>query len=345
MAKSTSSRLVYPLLMTLLAILFLKPPVYAQDSSENSYNALQENFKTEYLSVSTLLQAQGFFYADPEQGQNRFQIGTARLGISGEVDNDVSYKLLADFSRIPVLLDMTAGFRVWDRMTITVGAQKPGISAGFLLPAAATDFINRPLIASILAGNRDIGVLTETELTDEVILTAGVFNGTNQNLSNNDNLFYYTGRLLWSRSLENGDLQIGINGAYSHENGTRIGNRTLPLVNGKRLIYGVDFRYADDAILFSGEFLTSDLEYSAAVEDNVWGYHLTAGYNVTSSLQLLARYDHAESEIQDLDEDIITAGANYSFTEVAGFTLNYRYIPEGPVASSHGLLLQTQIAF
>lgn len=89
-------------LIFFVGIMLVPPKVTAQQqSSGDLYEALQDNFKKEYFSVSSLLQIQGAFYFDPGPAQNTYSIGTARFGISGNLDNRVSYKLLTDVGRQP----------------------------------------------------------------------------------------------------------------------------------------------------------------------------------------------------------------------------------------------------
>lgn len=331
--------------------LFLVPSLTtAQQQSNDLFEVLQDNFKKEYFSVSTLLQVQGTFYFDPILPINTYDIGTARFGISGNLDNGVSYKLLTDMARSPVLLDASATYHFSDQISVTAGAQKPGISAGYLLSAAETDFINRPQISSVLAGNRDIGLLGKVKMTDELSLWAGMINGTNQDLENNNNTFYYTGRLIWSEQIGSyGALQIGVNMAHSIEDGTSIGNGSLPDIDGKRTILGADFRFTNSRFLLAGEYLSGDLRYGNGFlgprDDNVSGHYLTFGYNIREDLQLLARYDHIQSDDITFTEDLLILGTNYSPFQAAGFTFNYLLNLNDAAFENHGVLLQTQIAF
>lgn len=342
---ATLLRFILACTFFVLTILLSVPAkIHAQDQeSGDLYENLQDQFKTEYLSISTLLQAQGAFYPDSDGPTSTYRIGTARLGISGNMDKNISYKLLADLSREPSLLDMSASFDLSDQISVTAGAQKPGVSAGFLVAASRTDFISRPLISTVLAGNRDIGVLFAADLSEEFTLSAGMFNGTNQDMTNNNKQFYYTGRLLWSGTVLNGDLQVAVNGSYGNEDGTDIGNGRLLPINGDRYLAGGDFRFTNDDVLLSGEYLYSDLDYMGGLSDRVQGFHLTVGYTIRPDVQLLLRYDLTRSDINVIEDDIVTAGINYQFTEVASFTANYRVDIEN--ASANGLLLQTQIAF
>lgn len=325
------------------------------DPEENLLESLESFFKQDYLSIGVLLQSQGEFHWDPEisngQGENTFRIPTARLKVNGKLDENFSYLLQMDATRSPALLDIGIGYKVSDRLSFTTGLMKPGISAGYLLPAASTDFVNRPRMVGVLAANRDIGILGEAILAEGIKFTGGMFNGRGQNISSNDNQFYYTGRLQITSDIdEETTLQVGGNIGHGQENGTVIGNGSLPAVDGERFIYGFDLRLEHRAFLFSAELLSSRLEYSPALDDEVLGYHLTGGFQATDNLQLLLRLDHVSSNelpqtVFPVPEKLLLSGINYTFTEAASFAFNYRLNPDDFDFSNHAMLAQMQIAF
>lgn len=162
-------------------------------------------------------------------------------------------------------------------------------------------------------------------------------------MTNSTNRFYYTSRLLWERSVSDGNLQVGVNGSYGNEDGIEIGNGALLPIDGDRYLAGGDFRFTSDKLLLSGEYLYGDLEYMSGLSDEVQGFHLSGGYNIRPDVQVLLRYDHARSNLDIIEDDIVTAGINYQFTEVTSFTAKYR-IDIGNI-SANGLLLQSQIGF
>ncbi|MDZ7716928.1 MAG: porin [Balneolaceae bacterium] len=316
-------------------------------SNEGLLDALEQIFKRDYLSISTLIQAQGEFHMDPQfQGENTFRIPTARIKLSGNLDRNVSYTIQTDFTNSPALLDANVTYSFSDMVSITAGAQKPGLSGEYLTGAANTDFINRSRIVNLLAGSRDIGVLGKVELTDGLQLSGGMFNGTNQNLGNNSNEFYYTGRIEANNAVgSNAHIVLAGNASYGNENGTSIGNGVLPAINGQRAIIGGDGRLEVGNLLLSGEFLYGELEYGPTQADNIMGFHATAGYWVIEDLQFIARFDHVQSDLVPFAENIVVGGLNYNYTDAASFQLNYQVNPDQADFANHFVLLQTQIAF
>lgn len=346
-------------ILTFCSILFamtlmVPSQAYSQQEQEDDglLDALEDFFKQDYLSIGLLLQNQGEFHYEPDQpGQNTFRIPNARLKVSGELDNNFGYVLQADVARSPSLLDANISYAFSDEFSVTTGAMKPKISAEFLTPTSSTDFINRSRIVSALVQNRDVGVLANAVLTEGLTVSGGIFNGRNQNLSNNDNEFYYTGRIEADSEIgRDARIQIGGNIGHGQENGTSIGNGSLPLINGTRTIYGGDIRLEVQRFLLSGEFLGATLEYNSGTEDEVLGFHITGGYWATDQLQFLVRLDHIESRELSVTQfseplDLVYGGINYNFTDAASFQLSYQVNPDNFDINNQVLLAQMQIAF
>lgn len=345
------SRLKLSTVLLATLILFVGVPNLSQaqqnQSDDGLLDALEQIFKQDYLSVGALIQAQGELHMDPQfQGENTFRIPTARIKLSGSLDRNVSYTVQTDFTNSPALLDANVTYGFTDGVSITAGAQKPGISGEYLTGAASTDFINRSRIVNVLASGRDIGLLGKLELTDGLMLSAGMFNGTNQNLGNNNNEFYYTGRLEANKELSSGVwIKLAGNASFGNENGTIIGNGNLPPVNGSRALIGGDGRLEIGGLLLSGEFLYGELEYGPNQIDNIMGFHATAGYWVIEDLQFIVRFDHLKSDVVSFTENIVVGGLNYNYTDAASFQLNYQMNPDQFDLANHFVLLQTQLAF
>lgn len=340
--------------LLLFITLMVPVQVFAQQerSDDNLLEALEDFFQQDYMAFGILLQSQGEFHYEPDQPrQNTFRIPTARLKVYGELDNNFGYVLQADVARSPSLLDANISYAFSDEFYMTTGAMKPGISAEFLTPSAGTDFINRSRIVSSLVQRRDIGISAKAELTEGLVLTGGIFNGQNQNLANNDNEFYYTGRIEAGSEIgADATIQIGGNIGYGQEKGTFIGNGSLPLIYGSRTIYGGDIRLEINRFLVSGEFLGALLEYTPGTEDEVLGFHITGGYWATDNLQFLLRLDHIESSNLPASAfpeplELVLGGINYNVTDAASFQLNYQVNPEVFNIHNQVLLAQMQIAF
>ena len=227
------------------------------------------------------------------------------------------------------------------------------MSAEFLTPASSTDFVNRSRVVTSLVNRRDIGLLARLDLSEALYFQGGIFNGTNQRFENNNNTFYYTGRFVFSPDVgDYSSLTIGVNAAHSDESGTGgtlIGNGFLPAVFGKRTIYGGDIRIESGQLLLSSEFLMGELRYGPLFppsNDEVSGYHITAGYWVTENAQLLLRFDHLQSDLINIPaEDVLLAGLNWNWTETTSFQFNYQIDTDDADFDNHFWLAQVQVAF
>jgi len=323
--------------------------VHAQQNEtdeEELLQALKKVFKQDFLSIEILLQAQGEFHIETENpAENTFRIPNARLKVFGNLDRKISYAVQADFSSSPALLDATLGVG-GSAASVTVGAQKPVFSGEFLTSNKNTDFIDRSRIVETLAGSRDVGVMGKVKLTEGLDFSAGVYNGTNQNLENSNNQFYYTARLKAGRQI-NPELyfEMAFNAAYGEDNGVSIGKGRLPDINGERVLAGGDTRLEAGRWLLSGEFLFAELEYGPGRIDEVMGFHATAGYWVFENVQLLGRFDYLDSELVDFTSNVVLAGVNFNYTKAASFQLNYRLNPDDLDFSNQFILLQSQISF
>ncbi len=340
---------ILPSLLVLLMLFSLPDTLRAQQekADDGLLEDLQEAFQQDYLSLGVLLQGQGEFHWDAVRpGENTFRVPTARLKVYGGLDQGFGYTLQTDFTGSPSVLDAQMSYTYSEFLKFTAGAMKPGISAEYLTSAASTDFINRSRIVNTLVGNRDIGALMEVQPAEGLQLSAGIFNGTNQRLTNNDNNFYLTARLTGVTEWAPGrTIEVGVNAAHSREGGTRIGNRTLPAIIGDRTVYGGDIRLEADRFMVSTEVLGSELEYGGGFTDKVYGFHLTGGYRVSDALQVVARYDYLESDLIPLVPGLVLGGINYNVTDAASFQVNYEVNPDDPAFANHRLLAQMQIAF
>lgn len=345
------SRLLTFGFLLLLITFWIPTNSFAQQADKGLLEALEEFFQQDYMSFGMLLQSQGEVHWNPDApGENTFRIPAARLKVYGELDNNFGYVLQTNFAGSPSVLDANISYTFSDQFRITTGAMKPGISAEFLTSAANTDFINRSRIVGILVQRRDLGVLAQAELTEGLVLTGGMYNGRNQNLTNNDNHFYYTGRIAGGSEFgSDGLILIGFNIAHSgYENGTVIGNGNLPRINGQRTILGGDIRFEYNRFLLSGEILGASLEFTPGTPDEIYGFHITGGVWATGKLQLLARYDYIDSESNQVvfaEDDLLFGGINYHVTDAASFQLSYQVNPDEIDYQNQILLAQMQIAF
>lgn len=346
------------ILICLFCFMFALPFVHIaqaqSDDSDSLYDELRSLFQDDALSFGALLQSQAEVHWDPEtQGENTFRVADARLKVYGNLDDNFSYVLQTRFTDSPAILDANISY-TGNRFALTAGAQKPGISGEFLTPASSTDLVNRSRVVTSLVNRRDIGLLSRLSVSSSFYVLGGIFNGTNQNLKNNNNTFYYTGRLVFNPDLgDDNVLNIGASVGLSSESGTGtgtlIGNGFFPAVTGERTIYGGDIRVESGRLLLSSELLIGALEYAPGIKDEVTGYHITGGYWVSEKAQIVLRFDHLENDESDFftvsAEDLLVAGLNWNWTNTTSFQFNYQVNPDDADFGNHRWLTQVQVAF
>lgn len=323
----------------------LSSEVSAQDNTETErIEALKDMVKSESFNVSALVHTRGIFDFD-ENGDRFFQVPHARIQLNGKLDGGFSYNVHFDAAASSKVVDAFIGYKMSDKANVTIGIQKPGVSYEFLMAPHKVDFVTRSTVVSTLTTHRDIGVKFHGGLTDEFNYTFGIYNGNGYG-PNDNNKFFYAGRLHYDSSLEDGSLIVGVNASYG-EHANRNLSSNLLAINGERVTYGGDFRYENSSIILASEVLGAELDYIGFAEaDNVFGFHVTGGYKVTDRDQLLLRYDNFDSELlPSADQERIVIGYNRFPTPNTGFKINYLLPVEDTAFSNHGLALNYYISF
>lgn len=319
--------------------------VSAQDSTETErIEALRDMVKSESFNVSGLIHARGIFNFD-ENGDRFFQVPHARIKVSGKLDGGFSYNVHFDAAASSKVVDAFIGYKMSDNANVTIGIQKPGVSYEFLTPPHKIDFVTRSTVVSTLTTHRDIGVKFHGGLADDFNYTFGIYNGNGYG-ANDNNKFFYIGRLDYDSSREDGSLIVGVNASYG-EHANRDLSPNLLTIDGDRITYGTDFRYENSSIILASEMLGAELEYAGFTEaDNVFGFHVTGGYKVSDKDQLLLRYDSFESDLLPAaDEEKIVIGYTRFPTTNTAFRINYLLPVDDTAFSNHGLALNYHISF
>jgi hypothetical protein len=154
-----------------------------------------------------------WYQADFSTDENEFIVKMSRVGVKGNVNEYAGYRLFVDFSRLGslstetdeidsqtvvtdtkatfsnFLLDAHVDIKPSKGLTLSLGQFKIPFSTDNLRSAAEIDFVNRPLIyKNITPGLRDIGFMGKYATKGDVPieLTAGLFNGSGQNKSENN---------------------------------------------------------------------------------------------------------------------------------------------------------------
>jgi len=339
-----------------LCLLSLPGIIFADEGSEEpAYEKLTEFLKRDYFSVGAVLQVVGDMQPERQSsGNNGFSVANFRLNFRGELDRGFGYWLQASFTSSPAILDGSMYYEPVPAARITVGRFKSPFSTEFLVAAPDIDFVNRSQVVSALAPGRQVGVKLSGKTNNEVFsYAAGIFNGNSPSENANDNNdFLYAARATIKTELGDADpkstLEIGANIAQSYDSEYGLPGDRMPLFSGDRILFGADFRLMVRKWLVSGEAIAANLDPGSGETLKPLGYHVTAGYMVSSNSQLLARWDSFDAEdlnILDGKTDLVVLGFNHWPTKATELQVNYIIDADDNELKYHQWLINLQIVF
>jgi len=312
--------------------------IFPQDN-EPIFESLKKYLKKDYFKVGMLYQFVGEYQPDRAKGHNGFSMANARISIGGNLDNNFSYYIQANFLNSPSLLDAKMIYKFSDYLTVDIGQQKAPLSREYLTSAASIDFVNRSQVVSSIAVKRQLGVLLRGDFKETAFgYSLGVFNGNGIVNGNDDEEFMYVGKLTYKNSFDNDkSFAAGLGGAFNKKN----------TVTDKKKEYYFDFDYRLTLGEFSlsGEYIYKKTEFNAGANPEDSGYHLTAGYMVSSFTQLLVRYDSFTPANSSSKSDYFILGVNLFPTSATEFQVNYLVNTKTGSVNQNLLLVNCQVAF
>ena len=337
-------RLFFFILLIELIVGFILP---AKAQQEPLAGELKSAIQHEAFTVNALVQA-GLRYSlnkDDFQGGRTFEVPNARLDFKGILDNRFYYRIFFNMAKEPNILDALAGYRHSEALKITVGMMKPRQTRDYIPDPGSTDFIDRTVITGLLVQSREIGIAFDGNM-GAVNYYGGMYNGNNK-LTNNNNKFYYIGRLQYSfENLFPGILKLAVQGSTGDSPGVQSGNAG-PVLRGKRAIYGTDFKWETNRLLLAAEYLAGELETQILPneKETISGYYVTGGFRFLKQTKALVRWQSWGYKKQDVLENQFTFGINHNFTSLTSFQFNFdAYLPEQS-DKKYGLSCIWQIQF
>ncbi|PID88839.1 MAG: hypothetical protein CSB02_00660, partial [Bacteroidia bacterium] len=210
-----------------------------------------------------------------------FSFSNAFLLAYGTIDKHFYYTLMVNAVKDPILADAYIGYKYNKAFRVQLGAMRPMMSLDFLPDASVADFIHRTKISGHLVQAREVGLAVLGDIKN-LHYYLGIYNGNKLSLKNNNNNFYYMGRLQYSfHNVGNGTLKIGANGAYGDSTMMQIGHGG-PFVSNNRTIYGGDVFWKHNKMFVKAEYLQGEydtqIQNSETVRDLLSGYYATVGY-------------------------------------------------------------------
>jgi phosphate-selective porin OprO and OprP len=130
--------------------------------------------------------------------KNTFELRRARVQVAGNLADDISYKIQADFVRSPVLLDARVDFMHFQWAKLTIGQFKIPFSQENLISSKDLLTMDRSLVVNTIipgrdtgSNGRDIGVQVEGSIVRSdgrplFDYSIGLFNGAGTNTKDNN---------------------------------------------------------------------------------------------------------------------------------------------------------------
>ncbi len=274
----------------------------------------------------------------------RGQIKRARVKLTGEVLDNITYKLSTDLKDNAELYDAAVTFtHLGDAAHITLGQFKPHVSKEALRSSSELDFIERYQGAiygigdDAPTGEPNIGLGLDNEFRNIGVMLSGhpveIFSyslfmgnsggGANLGTTGRDNLFF-SGRI--EASLIDA-LRFGA--AYAN---TEKSNRGGFDKKFRTQVWTLDASYDVGGLTIAGEFIGGNTDAttnqgfsgaSATGKEVVWhAYYIMGAYWITDNIRGLVRFE-------EFDPDTAVTGSDsYRYLHYYTFGLNYYFDPD-----------------
>lgn len=287
--------------------------------------------------------SRSWYQADFSTEQGQFLVKEARLGVTGNVNEYATYKILVDFTRLgslsttsdvidgkkvitsasanfsDVLLDAMATITPTKELAFSAGQFVVPISSENLTSGADLNFVNRGLITNITPDLRDIGFMGSYAKKDGLPfeVRAGLLNGTGQNKTENDKTTNYI-----FRAVVQPVKALGVSANYY---GGRLSGATVKIVD-----FAADYKIGK--ILFNGEF-GQRRSTLASKETTSYAYFIYSIYDFDfgdsfiSHIMPAVRYENYDPSTSLSNDKLnkYTAGIALEFAKIkyAQFRVNY----------------------
>ncbi|MCE5319566.1 MAG: hypothetical protein LLF93_00510 [Bacteroidales bacterium] len=240
------------LLLTLLIVSF--GTAYSQENSFLRKMKFDGSLKTKYEYAL-------------ETNMSRFSVRNSRLGLSGDMNSYVSYRVQIELSNEGKfeVLDLSATLKPMKNLTVTMGQTSIPIYNSSQITPAQMMFANRTFLAKyFVPGTRDLGVLAAYNFSVSgvpVELDAGAFNASK---SNNP---VWTDNLSWSARAIIGSMD-----------GFRASAKVYryPGIDADFFLWGADMRYGKERFKIEAEVLDRE---DQSTGDNLFSSCLQGGYS------------------------------------------------------------------
>lgn len=240
------------------------------DGKNFTLGSADGNFK---LNLGGYIQTDYRYYegGEDENNTNTFDTRRARLTASGSISKNISYKLQADFAdEVDELRDAYIDLNYTPLAVVRAGQFKVPFDYEQVTSSATLDFIERSITGDFIATtSRDIGVMLFGSVLDKRInYYLGAFNGTGENMTDDNDSLTFIGRLLFSPfandensalngltfggSFSGGDRQSHSSSSITLAARNKISNTVT--LNGQRTRAAAEARYFNGPFSLKGEY-------------------------------------------------------------------------------------------
>lgn len=255
-----------------------------------------------------------------------FRLRRAEIKFSGEITPEVLWavmidpaQLREDLTRKSPLQDFLIILKPNKQLSVNFGQFKVPFGMEGLESSAKLDFIERSALTSQFkwADYRDVGVTLNGDFNSsngiKIQSAVGIFNGEGQNKLDANDPMDFVGRLV-IKPTEN--LHLGV-AHYNGEKGTSTDNSHSRT--------GAEIKFIQNALTLYGEYVTGKSSGKSKKT-----YYLAAGYKLSETYQVVAKYDWYDPDTDNKDDDKseTTIGLNY-FIEKHNAKVQLNYCLKG----------------
>lgn len=342
-------------LQVVAAMLFIAGPIAAQNKE------IKDNFAPAFTGYIRFWQQTDF---STDQGQ--FILKEITLGASGDVNEYVGYKFLADLTRLgklttsattingttvvtkasasftDILLDAAVKVTPIANLSITGGQFKIPFSTDNLRGNVAIDFVNRPLMTNVAPASRDIGAMASYKVSSLLPeISAGAFNGTGLNKVETDKTVNYVCRAVVTPV-------TNLNLSANYYNGKLSSND----IN----VMGFGFDYKISNLFLDAEYVTKNTKQpDVTIGSNAFFIYSLYNFGISEtgiikSITPAVRFDLYDPDTDKYNDEInrITLGLTFHFAKVtwAHVRLNYeKYDYKDNTVNPDKFILEMQARF
>lgn len=298
-----------------------------------------------YLSVGGWIDGQ-YSYERQEnnnkgvEASSTFHTRRARLDVKGGITDNIEFRLQADVSGTPKMIDAFVKCKINKQINFELGQFKTPFTLENQYSPLNQEGIDNAIVINKLAGfsdvlggkrgaGRDIGIMLYGTAFDDngasfplLSYYLGVFNGNGINTKDDNQSKDLIGRIDIHPFVKELTLSAsGVRGTYD--------NGVDKHARNNRYSFGGE--YKDDALTLRSEFVHADIQYASASTEYV-GFYVVAGYwfpiGESAKMRPVVRFDHYNEigVIQKMKQTNYMAGLDIWPESHLRFQLNYTLV-------------------